>query len=560
MDAAERFAGSLRAAEERLRATGLHGRQAYLALVRHLAQRLELPAELVPEGPEASAGAELERIPLTAGLDLFGLAYERFFPELFKGERGQYFTPRPLVELMVRLADLGDRDRVLDPTCGSGGFLVAAMDRGASIDGIELDPELVALARLNVALHGGDPARVQPGALFRLERSGGWSVVLANPPYSLEVRDPEVLAGLELGRGRRAAGSDALFLEVAWRLLRPGGRLCAVLPHSLLVNRKHVRERSWVDAHFVRRAVVSLPEGVFRPFGGTATRACVVLLERRPAERRPQLAAEIRQPGYDPTRRRFRRTQPDELQDLASFVAGEGTFAGARWVEPDGPWAPGDHLGDPGLGAGVPTVPLGALVQPRRASIDPTSEPEATFTEIDLADLDKSTGEVSSARVRTGAQFRPGQAKTSFREGDLLFGRMRPALNNVGRASRPRPELPGRLVGSGEWVPLEAEEEPWFALMALRSSFVRAQLRTTGGQTRPRARIEDLGEILVPDPGDPARSRLETALGRIHDTRRTLRWQLSRIEAAYEAYGRGEIDVDALMEAIEGDQSPTVPG
>ena len=190
MDAAERFAGSLRAAEERLRATGLHGRQAYLALVRHLAQRLELPAELVPEGPEASAGAELERIPLTAGLDLFGLAYERFFPELFKGERGQYFTPRPLVELMVRLADLGDRDRVLDPTCGSGGFLVAAMDRGASIDGIELDPELVALARLNVALHGGDPARVQPGDLFRLERSGGWSVVLANPPYSLEVRDP----------------------------------------------------------------------------------------------------------------------------------------------------------------------------------------------------------------------------------------------------------------------------------------------------------------------------------------------------------------------------------
>ncbi len=123
----ERFASALRDAEERLRATGLSGRAAFLALTRHLCGRLGVAAALWPEGPDATEAAGLHKIPLAADLDLFGLAYERFFSDLFKGQRGQYFTPRPLVELMADLASVGPRDRVLDPTCGSGGFLIAAL-------------------------------------------------------------------------------------------------------------------------------------------------------------------------------------------------------------------------------------------------------------------------------------------------------------------------------------------------------------------------------------------------------------------------------------------------
>ncbi|MDP2309299.1 MAG: hypothetical protein Q8P18_24975, partial [Pseudomonadota bacterium] len=92
-DPSERFAGELRAAEERLRAAGLGGRRAFAALARHLAGRLGLPPELWPEGPDAPDSAHLERLPLSPELDLFGLAYERFFSDLWKGERGQYFTP-----------------------------------------------------------------------------------------------------------------------------------------------------------------------------------------------------------------------------------------------------------------------------------------------------------------------------------------------------------------------------------------------------------------------------------------------------------------------------------
>ena len=169
MDPSERFAAELRAAEDRLRAAGLGGRRAFLALVRHLAGRLGLAPELWPDGPDAPAAAHLESLPLSPELDLFGLAYERFFSDLFKGERGQYFTPRPLVELVTDLAGVRPGERVLDPTCGSGGFLVAALARGADVDGVEADPDLVALARLNLALHGANARAVSHADFFALE-------------------------------------------------------------------------------------------------------------------------------------------------------------------------------------------------------------------------------------------------------------------------------------------------------------------------------------------------------------------------------------------------------
>ena len=82
LEPGERFARELRNAEERLRATGLSGRGAFLALTRHLCERLGLPDSLWPEGPDAPEIAALHKIPLASDLDLFGLAYERFFTDL----------------------------------------------------------------------------------------------------------------------------------------------------------------------------------------------------------------------------------------------------------------------------------------------------------------------------------------------------------------------------------------------------------------------------------------------------------------------------------------------
>jgi type I restriction enzyme M protein len=556
----ELFARELRGAEDRLRAAGLSGRSAFLALTRHLSMRLSLPEHLWPDGPDAPAIARLEQIPLAADLDLFGLAYERFFTDLFKGQKGQYFTPRPLVELMADLAEVGPRDRVLDPTCGSGGFLVAGMDRGADVDGMDVDPDLVTLARLNLALHGGNPKAVQQGDFFRNPPEETWDVILANPPFSMVVDDPDTLAGFELARSRTKVASDALFLEAAWRRLVPNGRLCTVLPYSVLVNPTAEPIREWVEAHFVRRAVVALPEGVFRPFGGTATRACVLLLQRRPARVAEMLVADIDQPGFDPSRKEYRRCEPDQLAALRLSLRGV-PFERAIRTDPGGAWAPSDHLRKESVGAGVSRVRFGSLAHMEVNRLDPSAEPGEAFTEVDLSDLDKETGEVSGARVRQGADFARGQSKATFEEGDLLFGKMRPNLNNVAVATRPRPGLPERMVGSGEWVPFRASRDSYFALLALRSIFAREQLTTTGGQTRPRARVEDIPEVKVPDPGAEARERFHFLLRSIHEERMRLRHLLVEVEALYECFGRGSVNEEGLRTALaELEGRREVPG
>ena len=549
LEPGEKFARELRGAEDRLRATGLSGRNAFLALVRSLSARLGIPDRLWPEGPDADPVAGLDQIPLTADLDLFGLAYERFFADLFKGQKGQYFTPRPLVELMADLAEVGPRDRVLDPTCGSGGFLLAALDRGADIDGIDVDSDLVSLARLNLALHGANPRAVRQGNFF-LEEEGTWSVILANPPFSVSIRDPKILERFSLGREREQVNSDRLFLEAAWKCLSPNGRLCTVLPYSVLVNASAKEDRKWLEERFVRRAVIGLPEGTFRPFGGTSTRACVLLLQKRPARVDKQLVAEVRSPGFDPRRKDYRRCEPDELATLRLFLRGVD-WKGALWVEPGGPWAPTRHLEQSSMAAGVPVVRFGSLAQMALRRVDPSARPEESFCEVDLADLDKSTGEVSRARKRRGSDFKEGQGKVLFSEGDLLFGRMRPGLNNVGVASRPDDALPEQMLGSGEWVPFRPTREPYFALLALRSSFVREQLQTTGGQTRPRAKVEDLPRLRVPDPGPQARARLDEALAEVH--RERLRWKkrLLVLERLYKEFGEGIRTQPELLEALD---------
>ncbi|MBK8181031.1 MAG: hypothetical protein IPK67_19520 [Planctomycetes bacterium] len=91
----ESFASELREAENRLRASGLSGRSAFAALCRHLAGRLKLPPHLWLEGPDAPPQAQLDRIPLTAELDLFGLAYERFFPRSSRPSVGSTSRPAP---------------------------------------------------------------------------------------------------------------------------------------------------------------------------------------------------------------------------------------------------------------------------------------------------------------------------------------------------------------------------------------------------------------------------------------------------------------------------------
>ena len=100
-------------------------------------------------------------------------------------------------------------------------------------------------------------------------------------------------------------------------------------------------------------------------------------------------------------------------------------------------------------------------------------------------------------------------------------------------------------------------EDPGFALLAARSSFVRAQLRATHGQTRPRIQASDLGGLLVPDPGAELREILSRELESAQKARRQARQRLDRLSELYEAYGRGELSAEDFRDSLSRLEAPT---
>ena len=306
----EEFATSLRQAENRLRALGLSG-----------GQRMPRCAAISRAGwashntcgwmGQAPLEARLDRIHLTAELDIFGLTMNGFFPRCSRQNTAS-ISPRPLVGTCATWRMCGHR-----PGAGSdvrlGNVHGGRRSQGAEVD-IEVDPELVALCRLNLALHGANPRSVRQADLFRDRPTEQWDVVLANPPFSVRIDDPDALQHFSLARGRGRVVSDTLFLQAAHDRLRPGGRMAVVLPRSILTNDGYAWLRAWLLARFERRAVVSCRESsvhsVERRLGraSSCSRSTPLGLETS--------RLESSGPGYDTSRKTYRQTDGDDLAVL----------------------------------------------------------------------------------------------------------------------------------------------------------------------------------------------------------------------------------------------------
>jgi type I restriction-modification system DNA methylase subunit len=297
------FVALARRIGERLRRRGLEGEDAFYAVARAYADLLREPAPATIAGRGArslaACDADLTRELATiarddpGGAHLPGL-YLHFVGRRFRHGSGKFFTPRPVAAAMAALLPRRRGALVMDPTCGGGTFLVEAARAFGRVPcrliGNDQDPVLVDLARLVLGLAAPERQRTfvvsdvfEPGdelaGLF-----GRVDAILANPPFSLALE--RVARPGELFRiGYRT--SDSVFLDVCLELLRPGGRLVCLLPHSIVANDEFRALRAEVERSWSVRAVIGLPEGVFHLTADTTTRADVVVLEKgaRPARR-----------------------------------------------------------------------------------------------------------------------------------------------------------------------------------------------------------------------------------------------------------------------------------
>lgn len=216
----------------------------------------------------------------------FGDIYEQLLQGLQSaGNAGEYYTPRAVTRFMVDMVDPKLGERIIDPACGTGGFLTCAIDHlrtrfvetaeqeeviQRSILGIEKKPLPHLLCTTNMMLHGIDvPTNIRrDNPLARPLRDWGLServdVVLTNPPFRGIEED-----GIEnnFPAASRTRETADLFLTLVLHILKPGGRAAIILPDSSLFGEgvKEVLRRRLLDECDLH-TIVRLPHGVFSPY------------------------------------------------------------------------------------------------------------------------------------------------------------------------------------------------------------------------------------------------------------------------------------------------------
>ena len=215
---------------------------------------------------------------LTAEHDYLGQLYETFFRYTGGNTIGQYFTPRHITRLMADVCEVSKDDIVIDPACGTGGFLVSCMDRILQVDqvsrsqiasivrrnliGFEDEPVTAALCFANMVLRGDGSTGIHKADCLTSEHypKGTASVALMNPPFPHKKTDTPVEE----------------FVDRALEGLSTRGRLATIIPTGLLVKpATNTWRRNLLEKHSLL-AVCQLPDELFQPFASATTSFIVI--------------------------------------------------------------------------------------------------------------------------------------------------------------------------------------------------------------------------------------------------------------------------------------------
>jgi type I restriction enzyme M protein len=253
-----------------------------------------------------------------------GNAYEYLLSIMSsQGDAGQFRTPRHIIDFIVDVVNPTKDDKVLDPACGTGGFLVSSYTHileqhdgkddsekkekpltpderkklMANFEGYDIDPTMVRIAQVNMYLHQfKNPKIYQYDSLSSEERwNDKFDVILANPPFMSPKGGIKPHSKFSILSNR----SEVLFVDYIMNHLRPKGRAGIIVPEGIIfqsgTSHKDLRKNLVNDGLY---AVVSLPSGVFAPYSGVKT--SILLFNTELAKTNTEiLFVKIEQDGFD---------------------------------------------------------------------------------------------------------------------------------------------------------------------------------------------------------------------------------------------------------------------
>ena len=292
---------------------------------------------LTPEKVRTVVGY-LESVNLgETDLDSKGRAFETFMGSFFRGNFGQYFTPREIVKFIVDVLPITQDSKVLDTSCGSGGFLLYALNKvreqateynpnhnnnvrqherwfkhwhdfaEKNLFGIEINEQISRAAKMNMIIHDdGHTNVITSDGLVSDEdifaktsnqgfRYGTFDIIITNPPFGSTIRQSEqaYLKTYQLGKKeedwlavkalpentRDGQSTEVLFIEQDYKFLKEGGYLAIVLPDGILTNSSMQYVRTQIEDWFRIVAVVSMPQTAFAA-NGAGVKSSVLFLRK----------------------------------------------------------------------------------------------------------------------------------------------------------------------------------------------------------------------------------------------------------------------------------------
>lgn len=281
-------------------------------------------------------------------LDSKGRAFETFMGSFFRGNFGQYFTPREIVKFIVDVLPIEHDSKVLDTSCGSGGFLLYALNKvrnkatelypnyskdvrqydrwhkywhdfaEKNLFGIEISEQISRAAKMNMIIHDdGHTNVITSDGLVSDEtiiqktnnlgfKYGTFDFIITNPPFGSTVRQSEqaYLKTYQLGKKeedwlavgtlppttRDGQSTEVLFIEQDHKFLKEGGYLAIVLPDGILTNSSMQYVRTQIEDWFRIVAVVSMPQTAFMA-NGAGVKSSVLFLRKWTKKETEQLVS-----------------------------------------------------------------------------------------------------------------------------------------------------------------------------------------------------------------------------------------------------------------------------
>ena len=266
----------------------------------------------------------------------FGDMYEQLLRDLqTAGNAGEFYTPRPVTAFMVRMVDPKLEERVLDPACGTGGFLTCTIEHKrsryvktpederalqASLFGVEKKPLPHLLATTNMVLHGMEvPSNIRHDTTLARPLLTSWGpkermdCVVANPPFGGMEED-----GIESNfpAAFRTRETADLFMVLIMHVLKDGGRAAVVLPDGFLFGegiKSRIKEKLLTECNL--HTIVRLPNGVFNPYTGIKTNLLFF------TKGQPTREVWFYEHPYPPGVKNYSKTRPMRVEEFAAEEA-----------------------------------------------------------------------------------------------------------------------------------------------------------------------------------------------------------------------------------------------